>query len=67
VGTRDVAARRALVDSVLLIPCLSTIFSKNLNRSGQNSIVVDLNTPYNFHKGQIVFFSIDFAGEVCQL
>jgi hypothetical protein len=32
-----------------------------------NMKVVDLATLYNFHKGHIVFFSIDFAGEACQL
>jgi hypothetical protein len=32
-----------------------------------NRKVVDLAILYNFHKGYIVFFSIDFAGVVCQL
>jgi hypothetical protein len=35
---------------------------KTMNRK-----VVDLTTPYNFHKGCIVFFSTDFAGTPCQL
>jgi hypothetical protein len=32
-----------------------------------NRKVVDLAILYNFHKGYIVFFSIDYAGEACQL
>jgi hypothetical protein len=32
-----------------------------------NMKAVDLATLYNFHEGHIVFFSIDFAGEACQL
>jgi hypothetical protein len=28
--------------------------------------IVDLATLYHFQKGYICFFSIDFAGEVCQ-
>jgi hypothetical protein len=32
-----------------------------------NRKVVDLAILYNFHKGHIVFFSIDFAEEACQL
>jgi hypothetical protein len=31
-----------------------------------NMKVVDLAIPYNFRKGHIVFFSIDFAGEAFQ-
>jgi hypothetical protein len=29
--------------------------------------VVDLNNTYNFHKGHMGFFSLDFAQQVCQL
>jgi hypothetical protein len=32
-----------------------------------NRKVVDLAILYNFHKGYIVFFSIDLAGVACQL
>jgi hypothetical protein len=32
-----------------------------------NRKVVDLAILYNFHKGYIVFSSIDYAGEACQL
>jgi hypothetical protein len=32
-----------------------------------NRKVVDLTTLYNFQKGHIVFFSMDFAGTSCQL
>jgi hypothetical protein len=32
-----------------------------------NTKVVDLKAPYNFHKGHMGFFSIDFARKVCQL
>jgi hypothetical protein len=31
-----------------------------------NTKVVDLNTTYNFHKGYMGFFSMDFAQKVCQ-
>jgi hypothetical protein len=32
-----------------------------------NRKFVDLTTPYNFHKGRLVFFSTDFAETSCQL
>jgi hypothetical protein len=32
-----------------------------------NSKVVDLTTLYNFHKGRMVFFSMDFAQIVAKL
>jgi hypothetical protein len=32
-----------------------------------NRKVVDLTTPYNFHKGRILFFSIDFAQTAAKL
>jgi hypothetical protein len=32
-----------------------------------NTKVVDLKPIYNFHKGYMGFFSLDFAQQVCQL
>jgi hypothetical protein len=32
-----------------------------------NTKVVDLKPTYNFHKGYMGFFPIDFAQQVCQL
>jgi hypothetical protein len=56
--------------NILLIHCLKLNNSKNLFievHKTLNTKVVDLNTTYNFHKGNMGFFSTDFAKEACQL
>jgi hypothetical protein len=63
------AAPASASQNVSLRLCLSAQNSQKLNRSApvMNRKVVDLTTPYNFHKGCLVFFSTDFAGTSCQL
>jgi hypothetical protein len=50
-------------------PLFERVFLQNCTGVHQvmNTKVVDLAILYNFHKGHLVFFSTDFAQQVCQL
>jgi hypothetical protein len=66
---RDVTTQSAPGTNCFAEHCLNLNNSRNLYRVHKtlNTKVVDLNTPYNFHKDHMGFFSTDFAKEACQL
>jgi hypothetical protein len=62
-GARDIAARRALADSVSMHQRLNSKNTKFLNIRAQNFEYESCRShyPLNFHKGHKVFFSTEFA------